>query len=462
MLRALYYISLLLSLARTTAFFPAHPASSKIFSSKLSSTSTDASPAPSKKEQKRKMMANPDFFRNGFKAVRKDAKESMKTEYESSIVAEMKTNDYLLERGDVKIYLAKDFGFCWGVERSIMMAYEARTHFPDQTMHITNELIHNPEVNDKLGDLGVQFIPKTGGDSSSSGSNNNKDFSNVGEGDVVILPAFGASFEEMAYLDKKNVKIIDTTCPWVSKVWNTVDIHQKKGLSSVIHGRYDHEETIATTSFCEEYVCVKNMDEAKYLANYILNGGDKAEFMQKFDKATSKNFDPDTHLSKVGLANQTTMYKKETRAIGQLLQKTMMSKFGPDKVDEHYKEFDTICDATQERQDAIHELVENHEQLGLDFILIVGGFDSSNTQHLLEIPLKAGVKSYHINRAECIKADNTITHRKLNGEIVTEHFLPPKEGGKVCLGVTSGASTPDASVQDCLDQIFLLKNVMSS
>jgi len=249
--------------------------------------------------------------------------------------------------------------------------------------------------------------------------------SNVGEGDVVILPAFGASFEEMAYLDKKNVKIIDTTCPWVSKVWNTVDIHQKKGLSSVIHGRYDHEETIATTSFCEEYVCVKNMDEAKYLANYILNGGDKAEFMQKFDKvsfaicicvlllpctnpapprpapplsqATSKNFDPDTHLSKVGLANQTTMYKKETRAIGQLLQKTMMSKFGPDKVDEHYKEFDTICDATQERQDAIHELVENHEQVSelcLCLVLVLER-EKTNPNHNPTLSLgAAGVRFY--------------------------------------------------------------------
>ena len=276
---------------------------------------------------------------------------------------------------------------------------------------------------------------------------------------MVILPAFGASIDEMSLLNSKDVQIVDTTCPWVSKVWNTVHYHQKNGLTSIIHGKYAHEETVATTSMCEDYICVKNMEEAEYLANYILEGGDEKEFMEKFRFATSKNFDPKKHLKKVGLANQTTMYKKETRAIGQLLQKTMMKKYGPDKVEEHYKEFDTICDATQERQDAIHSLVENYDSLNLDFILIVGGWDSSNTQHLLEIPEKEGRRSFHINRAECISADNTITHRTVTGEIVTEKLLTGPQDKIVNMGVTSGASTPDSSVQEALDQIFLLKNV---
>ena len=162
------------------------------------------------------------------------------------------------------------------------MAYEARTHFPDKNLHITNELIHNPEVNDKLDNMGVAFIPKEGG------ADGGKDFSGVGDGDVVILPAFGASIEEMAYFDSKNVQVVDTTCPWVSKVWNTVDLHQRKGLTSIIHGKYAHEETIATTSFCEDYVCVKDLAEAQYVADYIINGGDKDEFLKKFSKATSK------------------------------------------------------------------------------------------------------------------------------------------------------------------------------
>eukprot|EP01082_Thalassiosira_pseudonana_P015310 g14113.t1 g14113 contig9:1182319-1182950(-) len=168
-------------------------------------------------------------------------------------------------------------------------------------------------------------------------------------------------------------------------------------------------------------------------------------------------------LDKVGLANQTTMYKKETRAIGQLMQKAMMKKFGPVNAKDHYLEFDTICDATQERQDAISDLVENSDELGLDFILVVGGWDSSNTAHLLEIPEKAGVRSFHINKSECIGADNTITHRTVDGEIVTEKFIEDIENKdkKLVMGVTSGASTPDKAVQDSLDQIFMLKKVYS-
>lgn len=167
-------------------------------------------------------------------------------------------------------------------------------------------------------------------------------------------------------------------------MWNAVDKHQKKGLTSIIHGKYAHEETLATTSFCEDYICVKDMKEAEMLVDYMLKGEentaeDKETFMKYFAKATSEGFDPDTMLNKIGLANQTTMYKKETKAIGQLLQKTMMKVHGPANLNDHYMEFDTICDATQERQDAVTELVENASDLGLDFILVVGGWDSSNT-----------------------------------------------------------------------------------
>jgi len=294
---------------------------------------------------------------------------------------------------------------------------------------------------------------------------NQKDFSKVGDGDVVILPAFGASFEEMSLMDSKNVDVVDTTCPWVSKVWNTVDQHQRKGLTSVIHGKYAHEETVATTSFCEDFICVKDMKEAKMVTDYIINGGDKEAFLKFFENAISEGFDPDTMLDKVGLANQTTMYKKETRAIGQLFQKAMMKKFGPaGATKEHYLEFDTICDATQERQDAIHDLVEDADKLKLDFILVVGGWDSSNTAHLLEIPQKVNMRSFHINTASCIGADNTITHRTMSGEIVTEKFIEDIEDSdrEVVMGVTSGASTPDKVVQDSLSSIFLLKKMSSS
>lgn len=292
-----------------------------------------------KKEKRLKFMKTESFHRRGFKEVREGVEKSMEEQFKSQLVDELTSNDFVIEKDGVKVYLAKDFGFCWGVERSIALAYEAVEHFPGKTVHITNELIHNPEVNDKLHDMDVQFIEKLG--------EGKKDFSKVNDGDVVILPAFGASFEEMSLMNSKNVDIVDTTCPWVSKVWNTVDQHQRKGLTSVIHGKYAHEETVATVSFAEDYICVKDMKEAEMVADYIINGGDKEAFLKYFEKAVSEGFDPDTMLNKVGLANQTTMYKKETRAIGQLMQKAMMKKFGPVEAKDHYLEFDTICDATQ-------------------------------------------------------------------------------------------------------------------
>mmetsp|Transcript_26900 Transcript_26900/g.39359 ORF Transcript_26900/g.39359 Transcript_26900/m.39359 type:complete len:454 (-) Transcript_26900:152-1513(-) len=419
----------------------------------LRMAAVDADTKATKKSERRRIMQNEQFHRRGFKEVREDVEKTMDEQFKSPLVGELKSSQFVVEKDGVRVHLAKEFGFCWGVERSIALAYEAVEHFPDRKLHITNELIHNPEVNDKLEAMKVNFIEKDGP--------LKKDFSPVGDGDVVILPAFGASLEEMQLFDEKNVEVVDTTCPWVSKVWNTVDTHQRNGLTSVIHGKYAHEETIATTSFCEDYICVKNMAEAEMVADYILNGGDKEAFMKHFENAVSEGFDPDTMLSKVGLANQTTMYKKETRAIGQLFQKTMIKKYGPTNPKEHYMEFDTICDATQERQDAIHELVENADELGLDFILVIGGWDSSNTAHLLEIPINAGVRSYHINQASCIGADNTITHRDVNGNIVTEPLITDMSKD-VVMGVTSGASTPDAAVQDSLSSIFLLKKLGAS
>eukprot|EP00540_Astrosyne_radiata_P007200 CAMPEP_0116868100 /NCGR_PEP_ID=MMETSP0418-20121206/26996_1 /TAXON_ID=1158023 /ORGANISM="Astrosyne radiata, Strain 13vi08-1A" /LENGTH=447 /DNA_ID=CAMNT_0004504007 /DNA_START=118 /DNA_END=1461 /DNA_ORIENTATION=- len=431
------------------------------------SESTEANPQPqarapgrikesgtqSKKKERLRLMRDKQFHRQGFKEQRDEVEKTMDNEYQSALVKDLRSNQYVMERDGVRVHLAKDFGFCWGVERSIALAYEAVNHFPDKKVHITNELIHNPEVNDRLHDMKVNFIEKI----PEEGNPNKKDFGTIGDGDVVILPAFGASFEEMQYLHKKNVEIVDTTCPWVSRVWNSVDMHQKKGMTSVIHGKYAHEETVATTSFCEDYICVKNKKEAQMVCDYILEGGDKEAFLKYFEKAVSSGFDPDKHLTKVGLANQTTMYKKETREIGQMLQKTMMKKYGPVDSKDHYMEFDTICDATQERQDAVTELVENTEKLGLDFILVVGGWDSSNTSHLLEIPVKAGIRAFHINRADCIKPDNTITHRNMSGDIVTESFMDM--GKDVVLGITSGASTPDAAVQDTLSSVFLLKQL---
>lgn len=411
--------------------------------------SMSATEVVDKKMERKKILASPKYNRIGFKNEKEDVSNLMSDEFTSKIVTEFKENNGRITRGDTTFRLATDYGFCWGVERAVAMAFQARQHFPDQTMHITNELIHNPGVNEKLDEMGVNFVPVSG--------EGIKDLDSIKDGDVVILPAFGASLEEMQTLDEKNVQVVDTTCPWVSKVWNTVDKHTKAEFTSVIHGKWAHEETVATSSFCEKYLVVKTMAEAEYVASYMANGGDKAEFMEKFKNAMSDSFDPDTDLEKVGLANQTTMYKRETREIGQLFEKTLMAKFGPSKIGEHWMAFDTICDATQERQDAMLELVEEE----IDLMLVVGGWDSSNTQHLAEISSNKGIPTYWVNKANCVEADGSIAHVDPHSmeELRTENFLP---AGPIVIGVTSGASTPDAYMEQAVENISMLKKLAAA
>ena len=294
----------------------------------------------------------------------------------------------------------------------------------------------------RLAEMGVNFIAETAGV---------KDYSGVRGGEVVILPAFGASVHEMKLLHERDVQIVDTTCPWVSKVWNAVDTHARKSHTSIIHGKWAHEETVATASFAAVFLIVKNLKEAAYVADYIVSGGSKADFYAYFDKeAMSKGFDPDADLMRVGIANQTTMLKGETEQIGKLFQAAMMEKYGVQALDSHFMLLDTICDATQERQDAMYELVKAKP----DIMLVVGGFNSSNTSHLQEISEDAGVTSYWVDTAERLGPGNVIQHRTAHGELVTTSDWLPK--GCCVVGVTSGASTPDKVVEDCLDKVFAI------
>jgi 4-hydroxy-3-methylbut-2-enyl diphosphate reductase len=393
-----------------------------------------------------------------FQETKEEVNRQMVAELKSNLLDNMRAENYEVQKGEgnamVTFRLAQEYGMCWGAERSIELALAATKKFPEKRKHITNELLHNPGVNQMLEDSGIEFIEKFDG--------NAKDFSNVKEGDVVILPAFGATLAEMQYLEEKGVTTVDTTCPWVSRVWNAVDKQVTKGMTTVIHGKYAHEEAIATASYCDNYIMVKDINEAEYLCNYILspNPDFKEELMEKFKKAVSVGFDPDVHLQSIGVANQTTMYKKETTAIGKLLETTMMNKYGPEEMKERFAAFDTICDATQERQDAVREMCEDANDL--DFIVVVGGYDSSNTAHLVEIPDELGLKVFHVSDPECIRPDNTISHRNPHdGTISTSvNFLAGDRPLKI--GVTSGASTPDSSVQDVLERIVLLKAAVSS
>lgn len=390
---------------------------------------------------KRSLQQSENYHRKGF-GHEAEVATVMETAYQSSLIQQIRDNNYRLERGAVTIRLAQAFGFCWGVERAVAIAYETRQHFPSERIWITNEIIHNPSVNQHLRDMEVGFIAVEKG---------LKDFSVVDSGDVVILPAFGASVQEMQLLNDKGCKIVDTTCPWVSKVWNTVEKHKKRDYTSIIHGQYKHEETVATSSFADKYLIVLNLREAEYVSNYILHGGDRHEFLAKFSKAYSVGFDPDVDLESVGIANQTTMLKTETENIGKLFEKTMMRKFGPENLNAHFLSFNTICDATQERQDAMLSLVEEK----LDLMLVIGGFNSSNTTHLQEIAIDKTVPSYHIDCAERILPGNRIEHKPLGADlVVAENWLPD---GNIVVGVTSGASTPDKVVEDAINRILAMK-----
>lgn len=399
---------------------------------------------------KRSLHHSERYNRRGF-GLGEEVAGSLQTAYQSDLVAKLRGNGYLLRQGRLTVRLAEAFGFCWGVERAVAMAYETRRHFPSERIWITNEIIHNPSVNDHLRDMDVLFIPVEEGV---------KDFSEVAGGDVVILPAFGATVQEMQLLNERGCHIVDTTCPWVSKVWNSVEKHKKQDFTSIIHGKVKHEETLATSSFAGTYLVVLDLAEAQLVCDYILNASlpqadaqrrqSREAFMTHFAKACSPGFDPDRDLLRLGVANQTTMLKSETEEIGRLFERTMLQRFGPTELSQHFLAFNTICDATQERQDAMFALVDEP----LDLMVVIGGYNSSNTTHLQEIAVSRGIRSFHIDTPERIGPTNRIEHKPLGGGLVVEEpFLP---AGAIRIGITSGASTPDRVVEDVIGRLVEL------
>jgi 4-hydroxy-3-methylbut-2-enyl diphosphate reductase len=369
--------------------------------------------------------------------------------YRSELVDRIRARGHVLSAGGLTIKLAKEFGFCYGVERAIDLAYAARKVFPQQPIYILGEIIHNPEVNDQLREMDIRFL---------SGKEKNADIEDLKQGDVVIIPAFGAEIATMDKLKAKGCQFVDTTCGDVMSVWKRVRQYANDAVTSIIHGKAWHEETKATSSRAMangggHYLVVFTLAETDYVCNYILNGGSKEDFLTKFKGAYSAGFDPDVHLQAIGVANQTTMLRGETEEVQRRLRGAMEKKYGTAELDKHFRFFDTICGATQDRQDALEKLLAQP----LDLLIVIGGYNSSNTSHLAEMG-EAKLPTYFIKNASKMVSDKLICHFNLHlhNEVETGDWLPP---GQITVGITAGASCPNNLIEDTIRRLFELRGI---
>ena len=373
--------------------------------------------------------------------------------YRSELVERIRAGGGVLTADGMTVKLAKEFGFCYGVERAIDLAYAARRYFtdvsPNTPIYLLGEIIHNPEVNDQIRNMGIQII---------SPNPTDEEMLQLQSGDVVIIPAFGTEVSTRKKLEAKGCALVDTTCGDVMSVWKRVRQYSKENVTSIIHGKAMHEETKATTSQARaygngHYLVVFNLDETDYVCNYILNGGDKREFLEKFKGAFSKGFDPDVHLQAVGVANQTTMLRGETEEVQRRIKTAMEKKFGASEVNKHFRFFDTICGATQDRQDALQKLLREP----MDLLIVIGGYNSSNTSHLAEMG-EAQLPTYFIKNAAKMESDKLIRHydQHRKEEIETRDWLPR---GTITVGVTAGASCPNNLIEDTIRRLFELRGI---
>ena len=401
------------------------------------------------------------YFRKGF-GLKSEVQSELDSDYTGHLVDLLKDREYSLTVGDVTIRLAKEFGFCYGVERAVDYAYQARKKFPDRTIYLAGEIIHNPHVNSKLQAMGITFLmPEAGTGKREAGSGDGHiDFSGVKAGDVVILPAFGVTIRDFEVLRQIGCVMVDTTCGSVLNVWKRVESYARDGLTSLIHGKHYHEETRATASQAEkyeggQYFIVRNMEEAQLVCDFIEGRLSASALMARFAHAASPSFDPERDLRRIGVANQTTMLARESLAIGELVGRSMAHARGDEYAKENFRTFDTICSATQERQDAVVELLREP----LDVMVVIGGYNSSNTLSLAALCSET-VRTFHVEDAEDIDpAAHTIRHRPLGGkeETASADWIPST--GPVRIGVTAGASTPNNKIGEAVGRIFATRGI---
>jgi 4-hydroxy-3-methylbut-2-enyl diphosphate reductase len=370
--------------------------------------------------------------------------------YHSALVDEVRDGGFVRRSGRLTVHLAREFGFCYGVDRAVDYAYQTRKRFPDKRVFLTGEIIHNPHVNDRLRSQNIRFLTDPG-----------EDWAILGPDDVVILPAFGVSIGDMLRLERQGCTLVDTTCGSVLNVWKNVRRYAREGFTSVIHGKVQHEETRATASQATQfpeghYLIVRDEAEAERACQFIRAGGDPGAFLDDFEAAVSPGFDPVRHLERVGCANQTTMLMTESLKIGEMFRDAMAARYGAPALAERFRAFDTICSATQERQDAVIDLLNEQR---LDLMIVIGGYNSSNTCNLARICADR-VPTFHIAEPHCIESGTALRHRPIGlpstaavPEAIAADWLP---AGPLLLGLTAGASTPNNIVGQVIERLEAL------
>jgi 4-hydroxy-3-methylbut-2-enyl diphosphate reductase len=383
----------------------------------------------------------PVIFRKGLD-LKHEVAGVLADSYHSALVQQIKDSNYRYAAGRLTVHLAREFGFCYGVDRAVDYAYQARRRFPDRTVYLTGEIIHNPHVNDQLRDQGIRFL-----------SDPQDAKRALGPDDVVILPAFGVTVRELQRLSASGCTLVDTTCGSVLNVWKNVTRYARDGFTSIIHGKYWHEETRATASQALQidgghYLVVLDKAEAAIVCDYIRrsqtpNPSRRAAFLERFREALSPAFDPDRDLVRVGCANQTTMLSTESLEVGEMFRAAMRERYGEAELTTRFRAFDTICSATQDRQDAIIQLLD---EIPVDLMIVIGGYNSSNTCNLARI-CAARVLTYHVADPSGLLSATEIRHRAVDTrqEVLATGWLPAS--GPVAVGLTSGASTPDNLVE---------------
>ncbi len=391
------------------------------------------------------MTDSPLIFRKGLDR-KQEVAHLLAENYHSELVADIKANDFQWASGRLQIHLAREFGFCYGVDRAVDYAYQARARFPDREVYLTGEIIHNPHVNDRLREQGVHFLSDPG-----------MAVDALTPDAVVILPAFGVPTDLLQQLVSLGCTLVDTTCGSVLNVWKNVRRYATDGLTSVIHGKAWHEETQATASQAlhagGHYLVVLDAEQAAIVCAYVRGGGDRQAFLETFAPAVSPGFDPDRHLAHIGCANQTTMLSSESLAIGEMFRAAVRDRYQDADLPTRFRAFDTICSATQDRQDAVEVLLAGQR---LDLMIVLGGYNSSNTYNLARICAEA-VPTYHIAEPAALISAQEISHRPVHAKDVAIHagWLPE---GPVTIGLTSGASTPDNLVGAVVRRLDELTN----